>query len=324
MLGQVATLRARAHDSRRACTTGFVRRHGRLRERRPARGRGPRGDAGGAGRCRDRRGLAACARRARPRDFLGEHPRKVDAITEIPAHRWDWRLYFDADRQAKDKIYPSGAASSTPSRSIRCVRHAAEVHRCRRPDAADGAGGRASHAGRRRLPRHGPSTASAASAIIGASGGAGDFGMQYGLRAELPRFIGACRPRSCAPAARVDRGLLCRHPAQRDAGPHCQPAELRRHEPHHRRGLRLVARRGVPGRHRTGRRAQRLRDRRRRGLRCRSRSATCASARRRRSRRAGAADLRPGGDGIVISEGIAWSCSSGWPTPNATAIGSTP
>src|SRR6185295_10767826 len=27
------------------------------------------------------------------------------AITEIPSHRWDWRLYFDADRNAKDKIY---------------------------------------------------------------------------------------------------------------------------------------------------------------------------------------------------------------------------
>src|SRR3546814_701408 len=30
---------------------------------------------------------------------------KVDAITEIPSHRWDWRLYFDADRNARDKIY---------------------------------------------------------------------------------------------------------------------------------------------------------------------------------------------------------------------------
>ena len=30
---------------------------------------------------------------------------KVDAITEIPAHRWDWRLYFDPDRRAPDKIY---------------------------------------------------------------------------------------------------------------------------------------------------------------------------------------------------------------------------
>ncbi len=30
---------------------------------------------------------------------------KVDAITEVPPHRWDWRLYFDSDRTARDKIY---------------------------------------------------------------------------------------------------------------------------------------------------------------------------------------------------------------------------
>jgi NAD(P)H-dependent flavin oxidoreductase YrpB (nitropropane dioxygenase family) len=30
---------------------------------------------------------------------------KVDAITEIPKERWDWELYYDPDRLAKDKIY---------------------------------------------------------------------------------------------------------------------------------------------------------------------------------------------------------------------------
>src|SRR5271157_303842 len=30
---------------------------------------------------------------------------KVDAITEVPADRWDWRQYFDTDRTARDKIY---------------------------------------------------------------------------------------------------------------------------------------------------------------------------------------------------------------------------
>src|SRR5262249_23086095 len=28
-----------------------------------------------------------------------------DAITEVPADRWDWRAYFDADRAAPDRIY---------------------------------------------------------------------------------------------------------------------------------------------------------------------------------------------------------------------------
>ena len=30
---------------------------------------------------------------------------KVDAVTEIPASRWDWRQYYDPDRSAPDKIY---------------------------------------------------------------------------------------------------------------------------------------------------------------------------------------------------------------------------
>ena len=30
---------------------------------------------------------------------------KVDAITEVPASRWNWRDYFDPDRSAKDKVY---------------------------------------------------------------------------------------------------------------------------------------------------------------------------------------------------------------------------
>ena len=30
---------------------------------------------------------------------------KVNAISEIPPHRWDWRLYFNEDVKARDKIY---------------------------------------------------------------------------------------------------------------------------------------------------------------------------------------------------------------------------
>jgi acyl transferase domain-containing protein len=28
-----------------------------------------------------------------------------NAITEIPRERWDWQLYFDPDRRARDRIY---------------------------------------------------------------------------------------------------------------------------------------------------------------------------------------------------------------------------
>jgi acyl transferase domain-containing protein/NAD(P)-dependent dehydrogenase (short-subunit alcohol dehydrogenase family)/acyl carrier protein len=30
---------------------------------------------------------------------------KVDAITEVPPERWDWRTYFDPDKKSRDKIY---------------------------------------------------------------------------------------------------------------------------------------------------------------------------------------------------------------------------
>ncbi len=38
-------------------------------------------------------------------DYWDNILNKVVAITEIPPHRWDWRLYYDKDKLAKDKIY---------------------------------------------------------------------------------------------------------------------------------------------------------------------------------------------------------------------------
>ena len=115
---------------------------------------------------------------------------KVDAITEIPSHRWDWRLYFDADRNAKDKIYSKWGGFlddmafdpmtyGMPPKSI---------------DSVDPMQLMGLEVARRTLGDAGyldkPFDRERASVIIGASGGAGDFGMQYGLRSELPRFNG--------------------------------------------------------------------------------------------------------------------------------------
>ncbi|MEA2094207.1 MAG: beta-ketoacyl synthase N-terminal-like domain-containing protein, partial [Pseudomonadota bacterium] len=114
----------------------------------------------------------------------------LDAITEIPQRRWDWRLYFDEDRTAKDKIYskwggflddmvfdpvqygmpPNAVKSVDPLQLI-----ALDVVRQTLEDA--GYEGREFDGER-------------TSVIIGTSGGAGDVGMQYGLRSELPRFNG--------------------------------------------------------------------------------------------------------------------------------------
>jgi NAD(P)H-dependent flavin oxidoreductase YrpB (nitropropane dioxygenase family) len=40
-----------------------------------------------------------------PEELWSHILEKKNAITEIPAHRWDWRLYYDSDRSARDKIY---------------------------------------------------------------------------------------------------------------------------------------------------------------------------------------------------------------------------
>ncbi|WP_252270724.1 type I polyketide synthase [Pseudomonas subflava] len=115
---------------------------------------------------------------------------KVDAITEIPAHRWDWRLYFDEDRTTPDKIYSRWGGFlddlvfdptryGMPPKSIESVDPmqlmALDIARQTLADAGYE---------QRGFNRE------KASVIIGASGGAGDVGMQYGLRSELPRFKG--------------------------------------------------------------------------------------------------------------------------------------
>ncbi len=40
-----------------------------------------------------------------PDQFWQNLVQKVDAVTEIPPERWDYRLYYDPDPQAKDKVY---------------------------------------------------------------------------------------------------------------------------------------------------------------------------------------------------------------------------
>lgn len=40
-----------------------------------------------------------------PNNFWTNIINKVDAITEIPITRWDWKLYYDEDKKKQDKIY---------------------------------------------------------------------------------------------------------------------------------------------------------------------------------------------------------------------------
>ena len=128
------------------------------------------------------------------RDFWQNIVEGKDAIGEIPPHRWDWRLYFDPDRQAPDRIYSrwGGFLEDLPFDPLRyglppkAIPHldplqlmTLEVVSRTLEDAG--------YASR-------PFDRERASVILGASGGAGDVGAQYAVRAETPRFTGGLDP----------------------------------------------------------------------------------------------------------------------------------
>jgi acyl transferase domain-containing protein/NAD(P)H-dependent flavin oxidoreductase YrpB (nitropropane dioxygenase family) len=109
------------------------------------------------------------------------------AIGEVPRERWDWRLYYDPDRRARDRIYSKwggfiGEVPFDPMRfgippnSLKSIDPmqllALEAVRRALDDAgyADGGADR----------EH-------TTVILGAGGGLGDVGLQYGVRSELPR-----------------------------------------------------------------------------------------------------------------------------------------
>ena len=191
MLGQVATLRSRVTRDR-----GAAPRRDRRRRRAAARSASPsrwcRRVAVDAPADIAIVGIASVLPKANTtREYWQNILDKVDAITEIPSHRWDWRLYFDADRTAKDKIYSKWGGFlddmafdpmryGMPPKSITSVDPmqlmALEVAR----QTIEDAGYHEKAFDRER-----------ASVIVGASGGTGDVGSQYGLRSELPRFSGA-------------------------------------------------------------------------------------------------------------------------------------
>ncbi|MFY9509592.1 MAG: beta-ketoacyl synthase N-terminal-like domain-containing protein, partial [Rubrivivax sp.] len=190
MLGQVATLRDRVtsvealHAEVTAGAAALLRAHAEDQAAAAPIGEGAPADIAIIG-------LGCVLPKSRDlRDYWENILARVDAITEIPSHRWDWRLYFDADRQAKDKIYSKWGGFlddlvfdpteyGMPPKSIESVdpmqMMGLEVARRTLVDAGYGSK---------------PFDREHASVIIGASGGAGDYGLQYGLRSELPRFNG--------------------------------------------------------------------------------------------------------------------------------------
>ena len=119
---------------------------------------------------------------------------RVNAITEIPQDRWDWHLYYDPDRRAKDRAYskwggfiddvpfdpvefgmPPNSLSSIDPMQLLALKTA--------QDALKDAG----YLGR-------PLDRSRVSVILGASGGLGDLGAAYVLRSCLPLLLGEAAP----------------------------------------------------------------------------------------------------------------------------------
>lgn len=125
----------------------------------------------------------------------------VDAITEIPRHRWDWRLYFDADPTVPDKIYSRWGGFlpdmpfdpmryGLPPRSLPAIDPLQLMtlelaRRCLADAGYDG-------------PDAPPGPRLRTSVILGASGGAGDVGAQYAVRSEMTRFLGQIDPDAAA------------------------------------------------------------------------------------------------------------------------------
>ena len=183
----------------------------------------------------------------------------VDAVTEVPADRWDPAIYYDV-RQAHVEVgrVPAGG----PVRPAG-LRHPAVVAAAHRTRAAAGAGGRAAGAGRRRLhhrfdrdravrdlrrrgrQRPGQRHRAAVDAALATS-----TAVPPELAAQLPELTEDSFP--------GDAG-------QRHRRPHRQPARPRRRELHGGRRVRVVAGRagrGVQGARRRHQRPGAVRRRR--------------------------------------------------------------
>ena len=115
---------------------------------------------------------------------------KVDAITEIPEDRWDWRRYYDPDPKARDKVYSRWGGFidpipfdpllyGMPPKSIPSIEPlqllVLEATRVALEDAG--------YASR-------PFSRQKTSVILGAGGGVAELGQQYAVRSALPSLPG--------------------------------------------------------------------------------------------------------------------------------------
>lgn len=113
----------------------------------------------------------------------------VSAITEVPKSRWDWNLYYNPDRQAKDKIYSKWGAFlddvpfdpvryGMPPNSLPSI----EPLQLLTLQVVNSALEDAGYATR-------PFSRKRTSVILGISG-SGELGQMYSFRSTLPMFFG--------------------------------------------------------------------------------------------------------------------------------------
>ncbi len=115
---------------------------------------------------------------------------KVDAITEVPAARWDWQRMFDPDPSAKDKVYSRWGgfidpvafdpiAFGMPPKSLASIEPFQLLALVTAQAALRDAGYE-----RRPFPRE------RTSVILGAGGGGADLSVGYTVRSALPSLLG--------------------------------------------------------------------------------------------------------------------------------------
>src|SRR3546814_10056623 len=122
-------------------------------------------------------------------DTLFPYTTLFRSIREVPESRWDWKLFFDQNRKVRDKVYSRWGGFleeihfdptrfGIPPKSMKSIDPMQLL-------ALEGASRALDDAGYAK----GGFDRETTSVILGASGGAGELGVQYGLRAELPRFV---------------------------------------------------------------------------------------------------------------------------------------
>ncbi len=119
---------------------------------------------------------------------------KVDAIEEVPARRWDWRRYYDEDRNAPDKIYSKWGGFvdeiefdplryGIPPNSVPQIEPLQLL-------ALDAVRQALEDAGYPKGVIPDPELRKKTSVIIGVGGGAGPLGQRYAVRTALPAVEG--------------------------------------------------------------------------------------------------------------------------------------